>query len=1665
MSRRRKAASRIRAFVAWFVQDKARTKLFFLLLFGLSSLPASAADLPEIMRDITSESALEDIKKYQNQWNTESGASKLFDPLISGDKMFTTMDGKESFVGNLLCRDEAPVVTITAFPVGSLAKESELNINIAYDYNLDGTLDHSLVIHNVAAACLHGAVINCKPSGSWSNCEYGFLEFEGDRLAISTTFPSGGPRPPHGLMECFCFNGSCGSTALVNMQKILNYFAIAAITPMRERVPDVVVSKSDYDAGTMTLSYIGSRQSSCSGYADDQRVRDATGYFGMLDFPYQGEISRQEEDPDSLWSIIYDNATRTTERFACARTAKVSLNYEIVQARVFTRFGFGWDEDGSSKQCYWASEHGACGQDFGEPDSLAECRHIVETYHLGTICASLYLGSGYLTQITDVRDYRIAAGPYRMFHCYGSGDGDDQSDYMAEMTCIGKKSVEVPTCMSPGKAEWRNQTPFYNDPYRPDMYDGCWRIIPPEDNCRELAEREGCRVLNVLSDGVYTVRNGTATGVEPPASCRQFKGINNTFTICEPWWREEYIYECDSAHDFQNAQKRAEAITRGIQLDDGNRWTGQGDLGFNDDGSTFLRDLGEMGVQFQKTADECEPACLVESLIPKNQMVLPEQGKVEADGGYRNPKTEDSYMPSGTRSIPEVLPCDNSSGTYVCPAREDQIVKYDCTCANATEFVRAIAALSAIALASTDFICSSGEDMGVCSSDELEGDHNRVICYKNEEMADCSPVLWTGINIPAQEHLLSVNALYQCRVDHAGADYDPDFIFGEIFPEQEWFNVKLPWAREAIANYLERSGKLDALANACGCTDTVVTQVCKPSGAAKFKCISDGTLFDSSEACEEKCTAKVTFAHNGGLCIRADPADPESGALFGLRYSLFAKPEPDKPKIFGEVLISSDMAGLILTGDLGQTRMECVDVQQNGGEVTAVTVSGGCHANKGSVSQTFPYNYLSRDNPYTFNLSTDIANATGYDHLTIFYPPILRNSLTGETIQGPNPTFNFTSYSYSCNMPSSDNFCNADIILGGAAGGYDYVVYSICQICRTRFNNGLIMIYNQVYNDHKITFEYDNFKCASNNKTYPTESECNDECTTTVLKCVDSGEIVENSSECATYARECGSGCKDASLPDGTVIRNCSAVCDENANGPGKPVCTGTCYDLSLNEGVDVEITGGECQVKEGCQQIRIQGLCNSASNLFHCEFGGSVPGNTANALEECSQICVKTQYKCNNTGYMYNDADLCNQSCLKFTCALPDNEPVKGLCSPSRAYDTCRDSSTNSQYIRYCPATGQYFNGYDDNVTLKQCQNSCYTDTYTCNLDGKPYSSALECGNNCLMSSNVYFSSEAECVDKCKNQKLFCKDSGKEVTDVADCHALNYQCAIDKNNFTDMNVCQENCRFEPGDLVRISQCEAPESERKTEFSLYLTPTAANFGLTAVLTEFNPETLEETTVATDTYGYESLLLNQCGIRYVNPYLEFDEPGTFAHFEFAYMDRFLYLTAVAQGLLPTHEDKKILPKIPPAYIGQKARKVDAAYLRQLEGVDPETGEVPPLPPDIVELAKEPQARVPKQPMFWAKDIGMSWAPDASTRLGRYKVVGGNLVPRVYYYECPETLKEQSDDNTCGAVIPLGGVAETIAGNFCFQYFCDAEAITEDSPNQLSGCGMVNDGRWE
>jgi len=274
------------------------------------------------------------------------------------------------------------------------------------------------------------------------------------------------------------------------------------------------------------------------------------------------------------------------------------------------------------------------------------------------------------------------------------------------------------------------------------------------------------------------------------------------------------------------------------------------------------------------------------------------------------------------------------------------------------------------------------------------------------------------------------------------------------------------------------------------------------------------------------------------------------------------------------------------------------------------------------------------------------------------------------------------------------------------------------------------------------------------------------------------------------------------------------------------------------------------------------------------------------------------------------------------------------------------------------------------------------YNPSYTCSADNMSYHTYNECDSNCSNESfecaakpGVSYSSSEECKTACSTP-ISCNSSSD-----------NYKFKVDIQKKGDNDYWQ---------------------------NLYIEEPLAN------------------RLAQVDFEHEDDILRQCVDRYLQPYLEFEDPGTGAKFKYSYFDELAYQYAASLGQSPRDTETFSLPKYPPTFR--------------------------PGPGD------EGISSPPNWPMFLNPTANSSWINDNSKVLGDYTLSMSNLIPSVYYYECPVGNTHQSSTNTCGYISPFGGNDKTVKGTFCFQNRCDSEAVIEPD-NNYSGCGMVNDGEWQ
>lgn len=1621
--------------------------LVFLGLIFVSSPGAFAAE--ESWQD-----TLSDIETLHQGLKSPGGVkSQLFDPAMNSDMKFRTMDGSQEFSSAFLCSSKHEVVQVTAFP----AANGELDVKISYDITGQGDLTAHTIVPSVGGACLGGAVFECSPAGTWKDCKYGLLQFQNSQLEMSATLPSGQARPAMGLQGCFCFSDHCGGTAGMYMENILTHMGQPIAEQIAASRRNLVISVPVYDAQANTMTWYAGDVNDCEMTSMD----NLTSQFGKLELNYHDAISSQEEG--SPWDLVTKSLERKTTQFVCEQRAKVTSEWTSVERKVETKFGIGWDTDGSSKQCFWFSSDGGCGNAFGEPRSWSACLSQAQG-NLAGICHSLWVGSGFFTSITDARDAHAVSGVYTIVGCYGSGDSGDQDQWW-QMDCFGMKNTDRFVCMSSNKTE-PGQV-LYNSPYDPLKYDGCDEIRPYEDSCAQLAKRDDCRLVKEVSDGAITIQNGAVTSARPLPSCKTVKGAKETRTVCEPWWVRTRTYECsDLTDDFASERERAQYISGNLALDENNRLSAVGDLSFAKNG-TSVSQVIDADLQFDARKQACEPACVIQREVPNYELTLPGQGKLAADGSYHvDDEVQQSIVPAGMRTILETVDCELQNNQYTCPIPAGWEMRAQCSCADGQEFIQAISSLVAINEVSKDFICSTGKEAGVCDA-EAEGQAvHPVVCgkfssqggnfVKGVDYWECGPKFWAGRSVADQVHSITVDANYNCQAYSSLLDQDADSFennLGPLRPQAMWFHDAIKWAQAEIVK--DASSQASESENVCDCaTDEINT--CQAVASGEYVCLIDNFVYKTADSCQASCNGKATFSPEKGLCIWKE--DTQIANAFTAEYHL--KFQPEAEKMFGEVLLftafQSEQFG-------GGTMAYCEDktiVDQAIQKVENIS----CNTNSRTETPVAPYTYIGMlyNMPNSPTPAADalaiqkvtpaflhIKNATKY-YLTFNTAYLLvNNKWISATATPVTSVYNkyYTVYTYTFKFPGDisliagfyyvSNNCNSEDCPGGTGAG------------------------SAVY--YTVTFTSKDYTCPQTNTLFADSVSCTTACQKAYLQCENSGKIVTNSSECITPQFQCSND---------NQIYSTEALCASNCLYEPQQIKS-SCLDSSVIDEAVTIVDKQECGASQTSLSFTDTTLFSGTQNA---EVMYPNPGSTSTAsFADIPDAAIRA--KTGMTQWQLEVIwDNSKQTCY-YTLILKNGAVLvrsQNSLSDSKYYiDTIGSLfKTSPDPTIYTLNLKFIFEGFEVDLTLTSWgiygninyfwglsyyYGTVKTDfnynatTYTCPL------------------TQAVFTNKATCDSACSTTTLKCENSGKIVASADECSSINFSCPSTGASFNTLAACDNVCPKTTSGTVKPCATVDPKT-----YSLWLKKSSGSFGLNMSLAE-KQDALERFVVTTP-YAQEELILAQCVDRYTNPYIKFDEPGSDAHFEFAYFDLLAFQIAGLRKELPI--DRGVLPALPAVYAGT-ARKTppdsEAEFIEEMDDqgnffMVPNPDYVPPAKSEIpvVDIGGDgtavatiaSQAKlVPKTPMFLGRSFAGKAYTQEGSQLGTKEILAQNLRAYVYYYECPEG--EINATKSCGQVPPSGGIAATIAGEQCIQYLCDDTATVETSSAQYSGCGLTND----
>ena len=288
------------------------------------------------MAEITVDSALQNATSVYEQINTEDKINqRLFIPATSDTVKMRTMNGTE-FDATLMCPGAGPIVTVTAVPEGTISSPGELEILVEYDSNLDGSMDVSMTLHSVGGMCSDGFIANCNPPGSWEECRfYKWFYRDGTIQPFDVDPDNNRDISIIDLHGCFCFNESCGSPIMGNLDTILSFCANGIINLLRER-QNVVITNVENDLENMQVAYIGANPVHCTTNTDQLYgsldVQELVNLQNHVELGEDAVIDSQEESANSTWGVViqaFQQAIREFEFRQCTIRAKVASRTEV----------------------------------------------------------------------------------------------------------------------------------------------------------------------------------------------------------------------------------------------------------------------------------------------------------------------------------------------------------------------------------------------------------------------------------------------------------------------------------------------------------------------------------------------------------------------------------------------------------------------------------------------------------------------------------------------------------------------------------------------------------------------------------------------------------------------------------------------------------------------------------------------------------------------------------------------------------------------------------------------------------------------------------------------------------------------------------------------------------------------------------------------------------------------------------------------------------------------------------------------------------------------------------------------------------------------------------------------------------------------------------------
>ena len=186
---------------------------------------------------------LDTLNHFKNNFT-----ANIANPLMA-DKEFKTVDENRKFRANLSCNG-----TTVSYVEISYVGDSDIDITIKIDSNLDGTKDKFFTFGQISGVCADG-VVKCDKD-SWNNCKFYKWQYNGNYYLTDAS--------RYDVGKCYCINSSCQN--LAKNKKFVHEIIGGAISTLISNFTSNIITKVENTEEK--IEFFGQNLGNCKNYEE-----------------------------------------------------------------------------------------------------------------------------------------------------------------------------------------------------------------------------------------------------------------------------------------------------------------------------------------------------------------------------------------------------------------------------------------------------------------------------------------------------------------------------------------------------------------------------------------------------------------------------------------------------------------------------------------------------------------------------------------------------------------------------------------------------------------------------------------------------------------------------------------------------------------------------------------------------------------------------------------------------------------------------------------------------------------------------------------------------------------------------------------------------------------------------------------------------------------------------------------------------------------------------------------------------------------------------------------------------------------------------------------------------------------------------------------------------